>query len=251
MDYRPPLKQSFLWNLIDAADKAGLARHARDVALQQAMVLCDVGDPIEFVYFPTDGMVSVVTRTGEGKGVETGTVGPEGIVSSSVIGLQHSVEHAVVQIAGAARRVPSGAFLATYNESSSFRTLVNRYNTFTWGIAQLCAACNAVHPLQARLARWLLQCRARTGTDDLWITQDFLGEMLGVRRTSVTLEAGRLEAAGLIKIGRGHVRVLDSAKLKEQACECQQIHEERLARMISPLAPHTHAGDERSGLFRP
>jgi CRP-like cAMP-binding protein len=243
------VKQSIFWDLIDPADKAGLSRHLRDVALPQAMVLCDVGDPIECVYFPTDGMVSVVTRTGEGKAIETGTVGREGIVSSAVIGMEHSVEHVVVQIAGAARRVSRGAFLATYNESSSFRALVNRYNTFMWGLAQLCAACNAVHPLQARLARWLLQCRARTGTDDLWITQEFLGEMLGVRRTSVTLEAGRLEAAGLIKIGRGHVRILDSLKLKEQACECQQIHEERLARMMSASAPHTHPGAERTGLL--
>jgi len=245
------VQQSIFWNLVEAADKAGLSLHLRDVALPQATVLCDIGDPIEFVYFPTDGMVSIVTRTGEGKAIETGTVGREGVVSSAVIGTQHSVEHVVVQIAGAAWRVPSGAFLAVYNESNSFRTLVNRYNTFMWGIAQLCAACNAVHPLQARLARWLLQCRARTGTDDLWITQDFLGEMLGVRRTSVTLEAGRLEAAGLIKIGRGHVRILDSLKLKEQACECQHIHEDRLAQMLSASAAHPHLVAQRSGLLRP
>src|SRR6185503_19814209 len=123
------MSQSALWNLIDPAGKAGLSLHMRDVALNQGTVLCDIGDPIESVYFPTDGMVSVVTRTGEGKAVETGTVGREGIVSSAVIGMEHSAEHVVVQIAGAARRVPSDAFLATYHESSSFRALVNRYNT--------------------------------------------------------------------------------------------------------------------------
>ena len=134
------MKQSIFWDLIDPADKAGLSRHLRDVALPQAMVLCDVGDPIECVYFPTDGMVSVVTRTGEGKAIETGTVGREGIVSSAVIGMEHSVEHVVVQIAGAARRVSRGAFLATYNESNRHDQEMWTYfafDVFASGLCQL------------------------------------------------------------------------------------------------------------------
>jgi CRP-like cAMP-binding protein len=216
-----------------------LEPHLRAVPLEHGTLLHETGRALDNVYFPTHGMVSLLTTTRDGRRVETGIIGREGVVGSSVAGFEESFSAAVVQIPGGAYRVPTPVFMSAYDGSKPFRTLVNKYNAVMWALAQQCAACNALHPLRGRIARWLLQCRARVGTDELKITQEAVAAMLGVRRTSVTLEESKLESENLIRIRRGHIQILNPEQLRASACECYQVHEHRIAQL--PVHSATHA----------
>lgn len=205
------------------ADLASFEPHFRDVALPHGQVLCGPGDRIDYVHFPTSGMVSVVTLLENGQGVETGVIGHEGVSGSCVVGTKVARDQLVVQAEGEARRLPAGIFLQAYDRSPQFRDQINFYNMFMWATAQQCVACNSLHRLEARLARWLLQTRDRLDSDVLPLTQDFLSLMLGVQRSSVATAAGPLKEQKLISIRRGHVHILDADGLTEKACECYSV----------------------------
>jgi CRP-like cAMP-binding protein len=137
----------------------------------------------------------------------------------------------VVQLAGRASVVDVGHVRSLAAGSVGFRTMLMRHEQFVMAQAQQSAACNASHTVEARIARWLLRCRDLAGSDDIALTQEFLAEMMGVRRTSVSLVANALQQAGLIKYRRGHIRLLDVGGLQASACECYETvkkHSERL-----------------------
>lgn len=220
-------EQNLILASLSGADMALLDPHFRDVALPHGQVLCEPGERIDNVYFPVSGMISIVTLMESGGGVETGVIGREGVACSSVTGSETAFDQTMVQAAGEARRLPSKIFLKAYNQSETLRAIVNRHNAFMWATAQQCVACNSLHRLEARLARWLLQTRDRLHTDDLPLTQEFLSLMLAVQRSSVATAAAPLKEEKLIRVRRGHVHILDADGLTEKACECYSILKDR------------------------
>jgi len=207
---------------LDARDYRILAVDLHLVPLTKGLTIYTRGKRFDYVYFPTRGLISIVVLMSDGRMIETGIVGREGICSAGMIGTDQAFDHAVVQIAGAALRVPCEKFLTLYDASKGFRDAVNRYNMKMWSMAQQSAGCNAVHDVASRLAKWLLQARDLTSSDELPLTQELLSIMLGVRRTTVTLVAGQLHDQGLIAINRALVRILDAEGLSKCACECYQ-----------------------------
>jgi CRP-like cAMP-binding protein len=191
------------------------------LALPQGQVCFDAGDLIERVYFPTAGLISLVVSTEKGDLIEAGMIGREGAAGlQSALGQRFSFPRAVVQIAGTFHVVFAEALRRAVAASEEAKALVQQYIETLWAEAQQICACNATHEGTTRLARWLLQCAERTGTEQYTLTQEFLGEMLGMRRTSVTLLAQVFQQRGLIRYSRGRITILNRSGLESSACEC-------------------------------
>ncbi|MEA2934352.1 MAG: hypothetical protein QOD74_998 [Variibacter sp.] len=219
---RPTEGNAFLASLSDV-DQQHLAPHLRDVPLRLHTVLIKPNENIEFVYFPSEGMVSVVTELQNGQIVETGIHGREGVVGSSVIASPHAFEHSIVQVEGAGRRLPAKVFIEAYKRSPAFQDLVNKHHLLLWVHAQQTAACNASHTVRQRLARWLLTTRDWISSDELPLTQEYMSQMLGVQRTTVTLEMSNFKKAGLVESRRGRTMLIDIEGLQARACECCSV----------------------------
>lgn len=203
------------------ADFARIAPHLRNVPLVQGAVLQEQETPVEEVYFPFSGVISLISVMEGGEVVETAMVGREGAVCVFAgLGPWNAFTRAVVQLPGIAAAIPVAQFQAAVAQSDRIRNLILRYKEALLGQVQQTAACNALHPLEARLARWLLQALDRADDPKLPLTQDWLAHVLAVRRTTITLIAGKLQEAGLISYRRGRISVLDRTRLEEAACEC-------------------------------
>jgi CRP-like cAMP-binding protein len=206
---------------LPASDFALLAPHLRTAPLQHGAMLHEAEGEIAHVYFPQSGMISLVVVMRSGATIETATVGRGGAIGTAAgLGSRCAFGRAVVQLAGTAARIPVSSFQAATDESPTLRALVVRYNDLLIGQIQQSVACNALHSLEARLSRWLLQTHDCVDGDTLPLTQEFLGQMLGVRRTTVTIAARLLQAAGLISYRRGHIHLVDRRGLEGLACEC-------------------------------
>src|ERR1043166_870620 len=215
------------------ADFAALRPHLRTVELPQGAVLYEIGASIHQVYFPHSGIVSLVVDLASGDIIESAMIGRESIVGASAgLNGQVSVCKAIVQIAGAATALDSHRLRHLADTSAACRTALFRHEQLVLVQAQQAAACNATHTIDARLARWLLRCRDLQGSDDLLLTQEFISEMLGVRRTSVSVVANTLQQAGLVRYRRGHIRILDLEGLQEAACECYQTVKSQAERLL-------------------
>jgi CRP-like cAMP-binding protein len=193
----------------------------RPVTLLQGTACFDADDPIDQVYFPQSGMISLFVATGGSGMVETSSIGREGAVGLQCgFGPRLSFSRAVVQIPGRFSTISASRFERTVSCSPTLRDLIVRYTETLWCVAQQNAACNAIHDGSSRLCRWLLQCADRTGSDQLPLTQESLAEMLGMRRTTVTLLAQQLQNRGILRYSRGRITVLDRAALQKHACGC-------------------------------
>jgi CRP-like cAMP-binding protein len=193
----------------------------RQQTLPQGVVCYGAGDAIDQVYFPHTGMISQLVTTGDGDMVETSSIGREGGVGLQCgFGPRLSFTRATVQIPGRFSIISAARFEHAVSRSQGLRELILRYTEILWMEAQQNAACNAIHDGSSRLCRWLLQCADRTGSDQLLLTQEFLAEMLGVRRTTVTLLAQELQKRGILRYSRGRITILDRAALEACACEC-------------------------------
>ena len=187
-------------------------------------VIYESGDLIRNVYFPTGGIISLLAAVEERATLEVGIVGREGMVGLPVfMGVKTSANRAVVQGAGAAMRMKASAFRNECENGGSLSRLLRRYSHSRLTQIAQGSACNRFHPINARLARWLLMTRDRMGTDEFRLTQEFLSNMLGVRREGVTKAAGALQAENLISYSRGNLLILDRAGLKAVACHCYKI----------------------------
>jgi CRP-like cAMP-binding protein len=163
-------------------------------------------------------------------------VGRESLVGGlAALDSNISVSRAVMQIAGCASLVEVEQARRLADRSEKFRRILVRHEHLQLAQSQQSAACNAAHTLQARLSRWLLRCRDLTGSDELELTQEFVAEMLGVRRTSVSIVANTLQRAGFIRYRRGHIRVLDVTGLEESSCECYEAVKTMSERLIGPV----------------
>jgi CRP-like cAMP-binding protein len=194
------------------------------VALPQYEIMHEPGQKIEFAYFLNQGMTSLVALSQNGKSVEVGIVGKEGMVGMSLImGLQRGIFRAIMQMAGAGVRIRAEIFQDVLLRAPILRSELSRFAMMHgMQVAQL-AACNRLHELDQRLSRWLLMCQDRMDSQLLPLTHDFLAQMLGAGRPSVSLAAADLEGAGLIENMRGVVKILNRKALEEACCECYGV----------------------------
>jgi CRP-like cAMP-binding protein len=200
-----------------------LVPHLFTVSLAQGVVLSEPGDEITDVFFPHDGMLSLLAVMRDGKAIETATVGREGVVGAMAgLGLYKSMVRVVVQLPMTGSKIAAAQFRKVVQRSDIIRDLCIDYNEVLLSQARVTAACNALHPIDARFCRWLLQSADRAGGDKIGLTQEFLAEMLGVRRTSVTEIASKIQAQGLISYSRGMITILDRKGLERRSCECFQ-----------------------------
>ena len=223
---RPEVKNRLLAAL-PQQDYQRLIRHLEPVSLALGQVLYEPGSPIRHVYFPENGVISLLAVVGPDKAAEVAVVGSEGVVgSSAILGLNVSQLRAVVQGEGTALRIESSRLrkeLGTHGEW--FRELFRFTNALMSQSAQT-AACNRFHTVEARLARWLLATRDRTNSRHLHLTQKFLSIMLGVRRVGITGAAMNLQKLKLITYSRGNIQILDSVRLEAAACSCYGVVKE-------------------------
>jgi CRP-like cAMP-binding protein len=221
------------------ADRDALLPHLKVVELPQELVLFDAGDTVKAIYFPHAGIVSLVVDLTSGDMIEAAMVGRDGVVGgSAALNGDMSLNKAVVQLTGRASIAEVDRVRSIAESSVVFRTALMRHEQFVMAQAQQSAACNAAHAVEARISRWLLRCRDLAGSDDIALTQEFLAEMMGVRRTSVSLVANTLQQAGLIKYRRGHIRILDVEGLQEAACECYETVRAHADRLLKGPAHH-------------
>jgi CRP-like cAMP-binding protein len=179
---------------------------------------------VSHVYFPTEGMISLTVLMENGKEVEAGTVGNEGMIGlSAAFGLDFSPTKAISQISGEGLRIPVSAFLKALRQRGTLDNLVRRYAAYSLRYANQTIACNLLHSAKQRMCRWLLMCRDRVKTEEFLLTHEFLAEMLGVRRQTVTVIAGTLQTASIITYHRGVVRILNGNKLEAASCECYRV----------------------------
>jgi CRP-like cAMP-binding protein len=200
-----------------------LLPHLSTVHLPQGFVLFEAGDEVDQVYFPHFGMLSLLVVLRDGKAIETATVGREGVVGAMAgLGLYKSLVRVVVQMPVACSKIAATHFRTAAAGSDSVRNLCIRYNEVLLSQARVTAACNALHPIEARFCRWLLQSADHAASDTIALTQEFLAEMLGVRRTSVTEVASKVQNAGVITYSRGIIKILDRSALMRLSCECYE-----------------------------
>ncbi len=206
------------------AEYARLSPHLETVALTLAQTLYAPDEPIAHVYFPTEGVVSLLQYDVDGTPVEVATVGNEGMVGLPVfLGLESTPGRAMVQVVGAGQRIPADAFRREVGAETPLHDLLHRYTQALMVQMAQGTACNRLHPVAVRCARWLAMTRDRVRHDEFELTQEFLAKMLGTRRAAVSEAAGTLQEAGLIRYARGVITVLDRAGLEAAACACYGI----------------------------
>jgi CRP-like cAMP-binding protein len=194
-----------------------------DLQMRTHEVLHEPGEPIKFAWFMNRGLTSILNVLSDGKSVEVGLTGKEGFIGLPLlVGYNTSPNRAVVQIEGTAFRIKGEVFAALVQRCPEFEKRLQRYVQSLAMQASQVAACNRIHEVDERLARWLLMCQDRIGSDVVPLTQELLAHMLGTRRASVTLAAGILHKAGLIQHKRGHVTIVNRGRLEEAACDCYE-----------------------------
>ncbi len=219
---------------LEPHDRDRLTPHLKEMHLDRGRVLFEAGQPIDQVYFPTGGIVSLVSLQEDGGSVETGAVGCEGVVAiDCLLGDRISYNRAVVQLPGGARYVPTALFLELWEDSASFRRTMMAYNHAFSALVLQSVACNISHSAEVRLARWILMCLDRCGDGEtVALTHEYLADMLGVGRPTITVVARTLQAAGLIRYSRGVITVLDRAGLEAASCECYWKVRETFERVL-------------------
>jgi CRP-like cAMP-binding protein len=228
---------------LPSAQYKRVALHLERVPLELRQLLFEHDEPIEHVYFCESAVVSIVSLMGDGTAVETATVGNEGMVGLPVFhGVYRTAAQAFCQIPGDALRMTTAAFRAELGRHGALGTLLGRYAEAMFIQVAQSSACNRVHPMRERCARWLLTTHDRVGGDEFPLTHRFLAQMLGVRRATVTQAAGSLQQAGLIEYRMGALRILDRRGLEAASCECYAIIRRAFGHLLaghvspSPLA---------------
>ena len=227
---QPPNK---LLAALPASDYERLVPHLKLVSLPLRKVLYEAGEPITQVYFPDQAMVSIVTTMEDASTVEVGIVSNEGMVGIPVIlGDNTTTTTSFVQVAGAAMQINADVLRAEFNRGGAIQSLLLRYVQAVYSELAQTAACNRLHTLDERLARWLLTVSDRLESEDFPLTQEFISQMLGVRRSGVTVAASTLSRAGMISYQRGHISILNREDLEATSCECHQVIQKEFARLL-------------------
>jgi CRP-like cAMP-binding protein len=206
---------------------------SQPVLLSLKQVLYEAGAQLDYLYFIEQGVASVLTSMADGATIEVGMIGMEGVIGvPALLGAEISAQQVIVQAPGNALRIGAAAGRLAVEESASFRRLVLRYTTDFLNLTAQTAACNRLHTIEQRCARWLLMAHDRLQGDVIPMTHDFFASMLGVRRAGVTETVGELQRSGLIRNSRGQVAILDRDGLEAAACECYRADHDRLMRLL-------------------
>jgi CRP-like cAMP-binding protein len=217
---------------LDPATFASVKPYLTAVRLSRGDVIAETHAHVQKVYFPHGGIISCVVVLGSGGEIETGMIGNDGQYGAGAA-LDHkiSLNHVVMQIVGSASVLDADRLCDLAQENPRFRQMLMHYEQFFLAQVQQTAACNAAHDVESRTCKWLLRMQKLVG-NELSLTQEFLAQMMGVRRTSVTEVAGELQKAGMISYTRGHVQILDLVKIQERACECDAAVNSHHARIF-------------------
>jgi CRP-like cAMP-binding protein len=222
-----PLSENRLLARLGAEEYEQLAPHLQPVSLSLSEVLFRPEDHLLKVYFPTTSLVSLLTDLSDGTGMEVGLVGHEGMVGVSAILGGSETKVATVQAQGEALTMKTGKLREEFNRGGRLQQALLRYTHALMTQISQSVVCNARHPLEGRLARWLLMCHDRVKRDEFELTHEFMANMLGVRRAGVTEVANKLQEQGLISHQRGHIKILDRESLEEFSCECYPVIKEK------------------------
>lgn len=206
------------------------------ISLEVRQILYEPNLPIDYVYFPVDGVLSMLAVVEDDIEIEVGTVGNEGMIGLPLfLGSEITPGRAFSQVPGQAYRLSAAQFKELIHEPSRFTSILHRYTQALMVQISQGNGCNRIHSNDQRCARWLLQTHDRVGRDEFQLTQEFLGQMLGVRRATVSEVAGRLQAAGIIQYSRGVIRILDRARLETVSCACYGVVRKEYDRMYEDL----------------
>ena len=228
---------NYLLQQLSDADFQAFRRDLEPVSLNKGQVLYEPEQEVDRVYFPESGLITLLNTMISGATAETAAIGRGGGVGFvEACGSEKIFSRAIVQLPGVAWLASASRYRRIYHASRSFRVAIHTSVELQLTEARQNLACNSVHPAHQRLARWLLDCQEASGCgDDLSLTHEFLSAMISVQRTTVTLIVGQLEAANLIRQGRGHIIIKDRAGLAARACECRDTVAS-LRRAIEPKA---------------
>jgi CRP-like cAMP-binding protein len=212
-----------------------IAPHLKVQEYAQGLVLSESGSLVTEVFFPYSGIVSLVVELQEGDMVEAAMVGRDGVVNAaSALDGKVTLNKAIVQVGAFLATIPVGIFADVADQYRELRSIIIRHEQVLLAQSQQSGACNASHPVEARMCRWLLRTRDLAQSDNLNMTQEFLGQMLGVQRTSISIVAGALQRADFIRYRRGHVTILNVEGLREGACECYETVKGHYEQMLFP-----------------
>lgn len=225
--------RNHLLGALRGSESEHVLQHFEPVRLAQGDALYEPDQPIRYVYFPETVVASLVNSLSDGLSVEVGTVGCEGMVGLPVfLGGDTTSTRAIAQIAGTAQRLDAESFDRLAGVPGAFHDLMLRYShAFLIQVAQT-AACNGVHLVRERCARWLLMTHDRVHGDRFPLSHDFLAFMLGVRRAGVSVAMHALQDAGLIRYGRGNVQILERERLEKASCECYRVVQAHFERLL-------------------
>ena len=227
----PP--SNHLIQLLPRKDRLRFIAACDSVDLHLAEVLCEPGKPTKYVYFPTEGFISLIAVVKGSPGVEVGMVGSEGMLGVQLaLGVATAPLHALVQGAGTALRIDTKAFKAELAASPALQNQLNRYLYVLMAQLAESAACVRFHLIGPRLARWLLMSQDRSQANSFDVTQEFLAYMLGVRRVGITAAARTMQGSGLISYSRGKLTVLDRNGLEHAACGCYAADQKTYAQLL-------------------
>jgi CRP-like cAMP-binding protein len=212
---------------------SGILPHLHHVELPLKAILYKPNEPIEAVFFPESGYLSMLIMLEDGDAAEVGLIGPEGVIGASLaLGVDRSPLEVLVQASGHALRLDADIFLKVIEESPVLLKQILRFSAAFSMQVTMTAACNGRHHIEQRLARWLLMASDRLDGDDFQMTHEFLSMMLGVRRAGVTVSAGMLQKGGFIIYERGRVRITDKSGLEAISCECRDVAIAEYARIM-------------------
>jgi len=208
------------------------------VAFALGHVIYEAGRRLPFVYFPTTAVVSLLSTLASGMTAEMGLTGNDGVVGVALfLGGDTTPNRAVIQVAGGALQMKARVLREEFARGGAFQQALLRYTQALITQISQTAVCNRLHPVEQRLCRWLLLCHDRVRAAELRMTQEFIANMLGGRRESVTVAAGRLQDAGLIRYARGQITIVDRPGLEAAVCECYQLVKSEGERLLRPGGP--------------
>jgi CRP-like cAMP-binding protein len=226
--------QNFLLCSLAAAQREMLLPYLEPAFLRLGSVVYEPGERVDYCYFPTNSVVSLLDTMEEGSTAEMGLVGNDGVTGVAVfLGGESTCSRAVVAVPGNAFKLPAKRIQQEFEQCAPLQRLLLRYIQALITQVSQTAVCNRLHSVEQRLCRWLLLCHDRKNRSDLLMTQELIANMLGGRRESVTVAAGHLQDAGLIHYCRGRISILDRGGLESNACECYRVVEDEVDRLFS------------------
>ena len=227
----PPINQ--ILTALPSSEYKRLRDHLKPVNLISGEILLEPNEPIEKIYFPQRAMISLVSIMMDGSTTEIGLVGNEGMIGlPAILGGESTTSRTIVQISGTALEISADVVRKEFQRGEKLYELLLLYTQALLTQVSQSAACNRQHNIEERLARWLLSVQDCIMQDELPLTQEFIANMLGTRRSGVTVAAGILQQAGIIRYSRGRITILDQEKLEDAACECYQLVQNEFIRLL-------------------